>query len=596
MAAGRLGKTMKSFGRLVAATLLLSFIPACASPSSHNASANASVILANGAINVAVTSIPGNLNPLTPEGSGFVSREIVSQVLPSVFQVNPQEFPVLNSSIMESAELVSTSPQTVEYKLNPRARWSDGKPMGLADFVYDWHAQSGDPQFKDLGGQPFQAVPDFGYEDIASISGSQDGRVVTVKFKQAFSDWESMFSPLIPAGLSERIGWSQGFNASSLTGFSGGPFEIVSSGPADVILGRNPHFWGPRTSLASVTFKLVSSSAKAAEAVLNGSAQLATSDGSELLPPVTPGRLLEGSQTLLGESFEQIDFNLRDPLFSDYRVRDAIANYVNRGAIANLAIGSYEQGAPLNNNHIFVNGQSNYVSDGNEYNSPHPGVSEKEMTEANFTMGGDGYWHAPGSSAPLTVGLSFDSSKPLSDAVANELVGELKAAGIAVSLLPRNGTGLAKELDAGNFQMAEVQETVSPYPSWSAFEFGSFSAQDPFGSGKSLRGGSGGQEENVSEASANPFGYDNTQVNSLFQAAIVNPDPYHAGQDYDEIDNLLWGDMVALPLFQDPTEAIWSASLVGVSGNPSLSTPFWNMQSWRVTEAPGIPLSSQKVK
>ena len=62
----------------------------------------------------------------------------------------------------------STNPQTIVYKLNPKAEWSDGTPITADDFIYNWQAQSGNSQYTDVGGQPY---------DDASTTGLQPDRV-----------------------------------------------------------------------------------------------------------------------------------------------------------------------------------------------------------------------------------------------------------------------------------------------------------------------------------------------------------------------------------------------------------------------------------
>ena len=54
----------------------------------------------------------------------FVLQEILNMVWPQAFIVNNKLQPVLNSQLLESATVTSTSPQTVVYKLNPKAVWS----------------------------------------------------------------------------------------------------------------------------------------------------------------------------------------------------------------------------------------------------------------------------------------------------------------------------------------------------------------------------------------------------------------------------------------------------------------------------------------
>ncbi len=62
------------------------------------------------------------------------------------------------------------------YELRPEAVWSDGEPITVDDFRYTWFHQSGrDDQC--TGCNPKFTV---GWEDVASVEGSDEGRTVTI--------------------------------------------------------------------------------------------------------------------------------------------------------------------------------------------------------------------------------------------------------------------------------------------------------------------------------------------------------------------------------------------------------------------------------
>ncbi|WP_406165756.1 hypothetical protein [Streptomyces sp. NBC_00996] len=44
---------------------------------------------------------------------------------------------------MTSATQTSTSPQTLVYKINPKASWNDGTAITADDFVYHWRTDNG---------------------------------------------------------------------------------------------------------------------------------------------------------------------------------------------------------------------------------------------------------------------------------------------------------------------------------------------------------------------------------------------------------------------------------------------------------------------
>ena len=209
-----------------------------------------------------------NIN--TSAASEFVLQEIMNMVWPQAFIVNNKLQPVLNSQLLESAAVTSTSPQTVVYKLNPKAVWSDGTPITADDFIYNWQAQSGNPAYTDVGGQPYDAASTAGYSQIASVVGSDpsggaacapgstadrnvglcpNGRTVTVTFKPSFADWRSLFTNIVPAHIARTVGWNTGFTGPTQT-ISGSWFTIQSYNEnQSLVLTRNPTYWGTPAKL-----------------------------------------------------------------------------------------------------------------------------------------------------------------------------------------------------------------------------------------------------------------------------------------------------------------------------------------------------------
>ena len=136
--------------------------------------------------------------------------------------VNDAGQPTANSELIESAELVDINPQTIVYTLNPKAVWSDGVPITAADFKYAWEQQRGDPD--DLARPDVASIA--GYRDIASVTGSNGGHTVTVKFKTTFADWQMLFANLLPAHVMEKVGWNPACTTvDPAIDLSGGPVQ-----------------------------------------------------------------------------------------------------------------------------------------------------------------------------------------------------------------------------------------------------------------------------------------------------------------------------------------------------------------------------------
>ncbi|MBJ7422663.1 MAG: hypothetical protein JHC58_07365, partial [Ilumatobacteraceae bacterium] len=105
--------------------------------------------------------------------------------------------------------------QTITYSLNPKAKWSDGKKIGLADFVGMWNAQK-------KTGQGYNITSSVGYEKIESVKKGKNADEIVVTFSEIYPDWAPLFSALKPASLTAT---PEAFN----TSWKAAP--LVTAGP-----------------------------------------------------------------------------------------------------------------------------------------------------------------------------------------------------------------------------------------------------------------------------------------------------------------------------------------------------------------------------
>jgi ABC-type transport system substrate-binding protein len=174
-----------------------------------------------GVLRVASTFEVTGFNPNTSEDWGPAVQDIAISVYPSVFRIHPDFSVRLDQTLMAGAELTGQDPQTITYRIRPEARWADGVPISADDFQYLWrHLNGADPRI--------DAFTTTGYDRIERVTGSGDGKTVTVVFKRRFADWRSLFANLLPAHHVRRQpgGWNNGLDRHPERIPSGGPFEI----------------------------------------------------------------------------------------------------------------------------------------------------------------------------------------------------------------------------------------------------------------------------------------------------------------------------------------------------------------------------------
>ena len=511
-------------------------------------------------------------NPNTPAGAGSSTPTLLVSVLPSAFVINPHLLPMLNNNLLKSVEVTSTSPLTIQYVLNPAAVWSDGVPVSAEDFIYAWQCQRG--AGVDVDGQAVQVASTLGYQDIGSVTGSQGGKTVTVVFTTPFTDWRVLFDEMVPAHIAEKVGWNAGFTDFDPTReLSAGPMILRSvSSNGTAVLARNPAWWGGRASLDKVEVS-VSSSEAAVTAGLGASNEVVAEPSQFDLGLLNTVSALPNTQSILKPSldFIQVEFNVASAATSEVALRQAIAHTIDRQLLLQQTFATIAPDLVVSQNHLAVATQQAYAASTASvgYNEPDLSATARLLESAGYHKGSDGrYVDLQGK--PLTVHMAVESGDPWITGVGAAIAIQLQQAGITVISFPVDGVvGLATALDAGAYDMALVTRTASPFQSategWYSHQLG------PNGPG----------------GSQNWSNFDDPQVDQLFSEAahgIRELNPVTGATVYAQIDDQLWDQMVALPLFQEPALVTHGVQIENVLYNPSADGLLWNLRTWSTLE------------
>jgi peptide/nickel transport system substrate-binding protein len=507
-----------------------------------------------GTLNFGADQEPTGFNVNTSKDSGTAARSVTIQVLPASFHATPQFEPVLNSNLLESAELTETDPQTVVYRIREEAVWSDGTPITAADYQYLWRSMNGTVADNDV-------ATTAGYEDIESVTGANDGKTVTVVFAKRFADWQSLFNDILPAHVAKRLpgGWNDGFNDGIPV--SGGPFEIASFTRGESLkLVRNNAWWGPTPNLDSIVFRFLPDSSTQPSALANGEVDLIYPQPQLDLVQQVQAQADVVSQISFGLQFEHLDFNFANPHLAQLPVRQAIAEAIDRNELVDRTVGQFHPGAARLDNRIWLPGQAEYVAHGREYAERDLAAATALLKQAGYAKDGDGVWARDGSR--LSLRLSTTAGNALREQQATLLQQQLTEAGIEVEIVNAPSEELFGEhLPEGNFDLAVFGWVGTPYPVSSSADL--------------YRAGGGG----------NYGRYNNPKVAELFDQATQTLDRRRLVELSHEIDQQLWVDMATLPLYQKPFFLAHRDTLGNVRENATTDTPFWNSYTWGWTAA-----------
>jgi peptide/nickel transport system substrate-binding protein len=560
---------MRRLTALLFAAAVAVALAACAGGGSSGTSSGTASVKSGGTITYALDEDLDGFNINYANDDEEVLNYVIDNVWPRVFTVTPGLKPQLDTNYVTSAIVTKTDPQTVVYKLNPKATWSDGTPFSAADFTYNWEAQSGNPKYKDTGGKEFLPTTTAGYSQIKSVTGADSGKTVTVVFSKPFGDWQSLFDPMTPAHVAQKYGFNSGFqNFGPSVEVSGGPYEIQSyTEGEDLVEVPNPRWWGAKPKLSKLTFRFILDDNQIPPAMQNGEVQLANpalasiafKDAVAAIPNVT-------TSVIPSLEFQHIDFNEANPYLALASVRHAIAYGTNRNQMVQRIVGPLSSSIKPLDNRIFMPIQPQYKDTSDGYGTFNPTLAKKELQSAGMTMGADGYFHpdsGPEKGKDLTFTLSTTSGVPVRSQIEQLFQADMKSIGVKITIQ--------------NYSANTLFGTVGPKGTFDLIEFAW--VQTPFGSGSESIYCS---YTNASLCGENWDHYSDPQVDKLFDEATGTLNPATSASLYNQADALLWKDMATFPLFEQPELTSWSSKYGNIVPNASNIGVPWNAQLWGV--------------
>jgi peptide/nickel transport system substrate-binding protein len=559
----------KRFGAVVLAIAGVTIIAACSSGSKSSTTPQTGTVKTGGSLTYALDQDVAGFNNLQANDNQFVLAEIMDNVWPEVFVTQPNLTVKLNTDFVTSATQTSTSPQTIVYKINPKAVWSDGTPITAADFIYNWQAQSGDPKYKDVGGKAFLPVGTSGYSQVKSITSSDNGKTATLVFAKPYADWQSLFGVaygMVPAHIAEKVGFNNGFQTfGPSVQVSGGPYTIQSYTKGQSLVEvRNPKWWGTPGKLSKIIFRFILDDTQAPPAIQNGEANMVNPTlASTTFYDAVKGIPNFTVQVKAGLEFQHLDFNEANPYLAKVAVREAIAAGTDRQQMITRIVAPLGLTEPPLANRVWMPTQPQYQDTSAGAGAFDPAKAKSLLQSAGMTMGSDGYFHpnfGPQKGKDLTFSISTTSGVAVRAQIEELFQASMKSIGIKINIQ--------------NYAASTLFGTVGPKSEFDIIEFAW--VQSPFASGNqtiycSYTNTACGQ---------NWDHYANSQVDSLFNQAIGNTNSTQAATLYNQIDTILWKDMVTLPLFQQPQLFGWSSSYGNIVPNTSNQGIPWNANEW----------------
>ncbi|MCU1645536.1 MAG: putative lipoprotein [Nocardia sp.] len=533
-------------------------------------------------IGYGVDTVVASYNGGSTLGAESGAAAVFSRVLTGFFYTGPDGQPVADTDTGTAKEVPGDA-QTIQYRLNPDGKYSDGTPTSCDDLVMAWAARSG--RFTKAGpGGPipiFDAASTAGYADIERVDCTPGSKDATVVFRPGrhYSAWKTLFnaSELMPAHIvatavqapnvvvplqsgdqatAERIAdfWNNGWKLApgklDLNVLpSSGPYRIESFGDKDgLVLVKNEHWWGnpaktPRIVVWDKNTDLKAKVAAKAVGVLDvGTGALGDGIPSGFSAENFPSRGVE--QLVLSTG----------GVFGNVAARRAFALCVPRQALFDklghpgFKVDSGLGAGPLN---------SRTVPQDSLYYGAISGAADKykngDVAAATQASSGAGLQNQT-----IRIGyLRPDDRRAQTVAM---IVDSCKAAGITVV---DSGTPdfSAQQLTDGKVDAILGGTAAMPGPS------GSLSATDAIAA---LHTGQG----------LNFNRYGNGRYDAIADQLAAEDNSTTVLNLLNEQENLLWSEMPSIPLFATPRTIAFGDGMRNGVASPTKAGAGWNMDRW----------------
>jgi peptide/nickel transport system substrate-binding protein len=265
-----------------------------------------------GYLRVDIDTSPLSLDPRYDTDA--VSSRIVELIFESLARPDPHG--AITGQLAESIE--RPAPTELVFHLRHGVRFSDGRPLTARDVKYTFDSVL----------VPAAASPKRGdMSELAAVQAPDDFTVRFITRRPYAPAMQWAVLGVVPYGTPPP-------QRTSVPPPGSGPFKLgVFVRDEWVILDRNPYHRAEPSSVPGVAFKVVPDPTVCALELIKG----VTLFAQNILPPALAAYLRGRSGLRVvqspGSTYQYMEFNFRDPILADVRVRRAIAMAIDRDAI-----------------------------------------------------------------------------------------------------------------------------------------------------------------------------------------------------------------------------------------------------------------------
>jgi peptide/nickel transport system substrate-binding protein len=373
-----------------------------------------------GTVNFLIESMPTNLDPRI--GTDAQSQHLDGLIFDGLVKLDAQ----MNIVPDLAERWESPDPLTYVFHLRQGVKFHDGRLLTSADVKYTFDSlMSGEVKSVKRGTFPM----------LESVD-TPDAGTVIFHLREPYASFVWNLTPMamgiVPAGSG---------NAPTRDPIGTGPFRFISmTQDEDVVLERNPDYFGGAPKIPEVRFRVVPDAITRALELRKGTADIGgvTSLTPDMVDALAkePG-IIANDQP--GTVIAYVAMNFDDPILAHREVRQALAYATDRATLIRYLLRGQARAASglLPPNH--------WAYEPNVRQYPYdPAQAEQLLDAAGFPRGPDGVrFH-------VTMKTSTDESARL---LSEALAGEWKLVGVALDLRPLESATFLSDVGRGSFQL-----------------------------------------------------------------------------------------------------------------------------------------------
>lgn len=479
---------------------------------------------------------------------------------------------------LDMASKVVATKKSLKIWIRKNANWywagHKAIPVTASDYIYTWNQIM-------LPGN--NVASNTGYANIQRAKASGK-KVVTFFWKkgQAFADYRDLFGLIYPGfalkGQSFNTYWHNCVCGNDGHPISNGPFYMSSYTPGQgMILKKNPHWYGKKSGLSSIAFKIITDTNSEIQAMKGGEVDAIAPSPETSLSTLVHQKNLKYSAvpSFTQEHFDvevNPDANVRshwNPLLTKQYVRAAISEGMNRQSLIKALYGSIAPGLkPLNNPEYEIGtnatGKHAYF---NKFNFNPKGAIK--LLKSHGCTGGPSSPSSSNSKVWTCGGqkteFRFDTTNRASRVESSQIFQQqLMAVGIKLDVTIHDAaTFFGTTLPNTDFDLGEYAWVGGPDPSGFDAIYQCYNAQKNLGGSNYKR-------------------YCNKSVDKLIAKADVNFNATKRTAQYESVAKTTANQISVIPLYASPQIFVYKKALQGASksNNPTSEGPTWNIQDW----------------